>query len=220
MIEVRKNLLIRFGSLAGLILLSSCLATGQSSTQTVAYGCGEPKPRVMVHGFSARDDDVPEGIIHGLTDSLAAAMAETGCYRMIDGTVATMAGGAAAGVGRAGANLYVAGTVTEFTPDASTTDASAAQLPEWLASGALHVASSRIGLSVRLVDARTGEILASSTVSGISSAVGGELTEEEHGYAIAHSTDPGISEAMQMAVDEAVGFLVRQTHGSQIAAVN
>lgn len=213
MLENRQSLPIRAGGLAGLILLSGCVTTGRSPTDQVAYGCGEPKPRVAVAGFSVRDDDVPEGVAQGLTDSLMAALAATGCYRMIDGAVADAAGGR-----RARADLVVAGTVTEFAPDASTTAAGADQLPEWLGGGALRIATSRIDLSLRLVDARTGEVLAASTASGTSSQLGGELTEEEHGYAFAHSTEGGIDEAMHGAVAEAVGFLVRQTHGPQVAA--
>ena len=57
-------------------------------------------------------------------------------------------------------------------------------------------------------------------MSGSSSQLGAELTEEEHGYAFAHSTDGGVGEAMRMAIAEAVAFLVQETRGLQIAAAS
>lgn len=180
---------------------------------------------VVVAAFDAGVQDLPRDVGPGLADMLVAAMTETGCYRMIDPTVLTGTGGGSAAGGpdlarRVGADLFVVGRVTEFEPDASGADVGVAngpKLPDWLGGAGLKVASSKISLSLRLVDARTGEVIAAKMLAGSAQDFGGELSESRFGLSLAAYAKTPMGQAMQAAIDEAIAFLLTRTSDQAVA---
>jgi len=223
---IRKNALFSSGCVAVLALLGGCvtdsaLAPDRAAvTRRVAHTCPEPRPRVAVARFDSGAKDMPAEIGPALTDMLVAAMTETGCYRMIDSTVlASIANDAsdhAPGLARqAGADLLVAGRVTDFEPNASGADVGVkggSRLSEWLHSvGGLQVASSRVSLALRLVDARTGEVVAASTLTGSARDLGASVQENDLGLSLAAHAKTPMGEAMRAAIDQAVTFLLART---------
>jgi curli biogenesis system outer membrane secretion channel CsgG len=231
MIDSRKNMRLGTCCLPALALLGGCVTTGQltpvnqlASVESKAE-CPELRPTVVVGAFDAGVPEVPQDVGPGLTDMLVAAMAETGCYRMMDPTVlAAAGGGSAAGAPdlarRVGADLFIVGRVTEFEPDASGADVGVAggeKLPDWLKDAGLQVASSKISLSVRLVDARTGEVLAAKTLAGSAQDLGGEVSESRFGLKLAAYAKTPMGQAMQAAIDEATAFMLTRTADQAVA---
>jgi curli biogenesis system outer membrane secretion channel CsgG len=215
-----KHALFSSGCIAVLALLGGCLTDSAAVAGKVAQACPEPRPLVAVARFDSGAKNMPPEIGPGLTDMLVTAMTETGCYRMIDSTVlAGLANDhdqqAPDLARRAGAELLVVGRVTAFEPDASgagigTTEGG--RLSELLHSvGGLQVASSRISLALRLVDARTGEVVAASTLTGSAQDLGGSVQENEFGLSLAAYAKTPMGEAMQSAIEQAVTFLLART---------
>jgi curli biogenesis system outer membrane secretion channel CsgG len=224
MIGMDKNALFGPGCAAALALLGGCLTDGQLApdqhfaASKVEHQCPDPRPRVAVAGFAPGDQAVPAEVGPGLAELLVAGMTETGCYRMVDSTVLAKfadAGGRAPDLARqAGADLFVVGRVTAFEPDASGADVGVAdgdKLPEWLRSAGFNVASSRISLALRLVDTRTGEVVAASTVTGSAQDFGAAVQETQFGLSLAAYAKTPMGEAMQAAIDQAVTFLLART---------
>jgi curli biogenesis system outer membrane secretion channel CsgG len=223
MIDSGKKL--RFGVcfLTALALLGGCVTTGQPTPEIKLASaesrpkCPDPRPMVMVTAFDAGVQDVPQEVGPGLADMLVATMTETGCYRMIDPTVLIGTGSAASGADlarRVGADLLVVGRVTEFEPDASGANvglADSPKLPDWLSSAGAQVASSKISLSLRLVDPRSGEVIAAKTLAGSAQDLGGEVSESRFGLKLAAYANSPMGQAMQAAIDEATAFLLTQT---------
>ena len=225
MVDSGKHM--RFGAccLAALALLGGCVTTGQlapvnqlTSVESKPQ-CPDLRPTVVVGAFDAGVQDVPQEVGPGLTDMLVAAMAETGCYRVIDPTVlAATGGGSAAGAPdlarRVGADLFVVGRMTEFEPDGSGADVAVAdspKLPDWLGGAGVQVANSKISLSLRLVDARTGEVIAAKTLAGSAQNFGGEVSESQFGLKLAAYAKTPMGQAMQAAIDEATAFMLSRT---------
>jgi len=222
MIDSGKKMRLGACCIATLALLGGCLSTGKPTPEPELASaesspeCPDPRPMVVVAEFDAGVQDVPQEVGPGLADMLVAAMTETGCYRMIDPTVFIEAGGGPAAGGpdlarRIGADLLVAGRVTEFEPDASGADLGVAdgpKLPDWLRSAGVQVASSKISLSLRLVDPRTGEVIAAKTLAGSAQDVGGEVSESRFGASLAAYAKTPMGQAMQAAVDEAIAFML------------
>ena len=229
MIDSGKKL--RFGAccIAALALLGGCVTTAQPTSETKLASaesrpaCPDPRPTVVVAAFEAGVQDVPQEVGPGLADMLVAAMSETGCYRMIDPTVLIGTGGAAGGpdlARRVGADLFVVGRVTEFEPEALGADVGVAdgpELPDWLRSAGVQVATSKISLSLRLVDPRTGEVIAARTLAGSAQDLGGEVSENRFGLSLAAYAKTPMGQAMQAAIDEATGFLLAQTADQAVA---
>lgn len=232
MIGMGKNALFGSGCIAALTILAGCLTDGHqlAPEQRLAaskpeHQCPDPRPRVAVAGFDSGGPDVPAEVGPGLSELLVAAMTETGCYRMIDSTVlAKLAAGAGEPAPdlarRAGADLFVVGRVTAFEPDASGADvgvADGAKLPQWLRTAGFNVASSRVSVAVRLVDTRTGEVVAASTLTGSAQDVGASVQENQFGLSLAAYAKTPMGEAMQAAVDQAVTFLLARTPAPTVA---
>jgi curli biogenesis system outer membrane secretion channel CsgG len=224
MIGMNKNALFSSGCVAALALLGGCLTDGRLApdqrfvASKVEHQCPAPRPRVAVARFDAGGQDVPAEVGPGLTDLLVAAMTETGCYRVVDSTVLAQfadAGEHAPDLARrAGADLFVVGRVTAFEPDASGAEVGVAdgpKLPEWLRTAVVNVASSRISLALRLVDTRTGEVVAASTLTGSAQDVGAAVKENQFGLSLAAYAKTPMGEAMQAAIDQAVTFLLART---------
>ncbi len=223
MMAINKNALFGPGWVAALALLGGCLTDGQATpgqhlVASKVAECPDPRPRVAVAGFDAAAQDVPAEVGPGLADLLVAAMTETGCYRMVDSSVLAKfadAGGHAPDLARlAGADLFVVGRVTAFEPDAAGADVGVAngpKLPEWLRSAGFNVASSRISLALRLVDTRSGEVVAASTLTGSAQDLGGKLEENQFGLSLAAYAKTPMGAAMQAAIDQAVTFLLART---------
>jgi curli biogenesis system outer membrane secretion channel CsgG len=182
-----RTSLLSVGQVAALALLSGCLTDSPlapnrpSVNQNLAHACPQQKPRVAVARFDSGVKDMPAEIGPGLTDMLVTAMTETGCYRMLDPTALAGVAGQPGQAGpdparRADADLFVVGRVTAFEPDASgagigTADAGGS-LSQWLKSAGVKVASSRISLALRLVDAATGEVVTATTLTGSAQDLG------------------------------------------------
>ena len=225
MIDSGKNVRFAACCVATLALLGGCLTTGQLTPELSLASaeakpeCPDPRPMVVVAEFDSGVQDLPQDIGPGLADMLVATMTETGCYRMIDPTVLAAAGGGSAASGpdlaqRVGADLFVVGRVTEFEPDASGADVGVAngpKLPDWLGGAGFQVASSKISLSLRLVDARTGEVIAAKTLAGSAQDFGGEVSESRFGVSLAAYAKTPMGEAMQAAIDQAIAFLLTRT---------
>jgi curli biogenesis system outer membrane secretion channel CsgG len=214
------------GWVAALALLSGCLADSApapnlpSVNQNVADACPEPKPRVAVARFDSGVKNMPAEIGPGLADMLVTAMAETGCYRMIDRTalteIANHRGDPGPGLARrAGADLFVVGRVTAFEPHASGADIGTADadgsLSQWLNSAGFDLRGSRISLALRLIDAATGEVVTTTTLTGIAPDVGASVQDSRFGLSPAAYGKTPIGEAMRSAIDQAVQFLLART---------
>jgi curli biogenesis system outer membrane secretion channel CsgG len=221
-----EKVFVSAGLVAALALLSGCLTDSAgapnrpSLNQNVARACPEQKPRVAVARFDSGVKDMPAEIGPGLSDMLMTAMTETGCYRMIDSTALT---GVAEQPGqggpdlarRAAADLFVVGRVTAFEPDASgagigTTNAGG-NLSKWVNSAGFKVASSRISLALRLVDAATGEVVTATTLTGSAQDLGASAQDSRFGLSLAVYAKTPLGEAMQSAIDQAVQFLLVRT---------
>jgi curli biogenesis system outer membrane secretion channel CsgG len=231
MIGIGKKVSSRACCVATIALLSGCLTTGQPMPEpSLASAESEPvcpdlRPTVVVAEFDTSVQDLPQEVGPGLADMLVAAMTETRCYRMIDPTMLTaMGGGSAAGASDPAqgvtADLLVVGRVTEFEPDASGADVGVAdgpKLPDWLRGAAVKVATSKIALSLRLVDARTGEVIAAKTLAGSAQDFGGEVSESQFGLSLAGYAKAPMGQAMQAAIDQAVAFLLDRTSDQAFA---
>ena len=231
MLESHRSLRLGACWVATLALLGGCLTTGQPTPESSLVSaeskptCPDFRPMVVVAGFDAGVQDLPEDVGPGLADMLVAAMTETGCYRMIDPTVLAATGdGSAAGSAdvarQIGADLFVVGRVTEFEPDASGADVGVAdspKLPDWLGGAGVEIATSKISLSLRLVDARTGEVIAAKTLAGSGQNLGGEVSESRFGLSLAAYAKTPMGQAMQAAIDEALAFLLTRTSDQAVA---
>ena len=225
MISMSKNTLVGCGCVAVCALLSGCLTNSALAPHRSVVAssaepeCAEPRPRVAVARFDAGVKEIPAEVGPGLADMLMAAMTETGCYRVIDSTVLAAVANDAGEHGpdlarQAGADLFVVGRVTAFEPDASGAGIDAKdsdKLPEWLRSAGFKVASSEISLALRLVDARTGEVVAASTLTGSAQDFGAAVQENRFGLSLAAYAKTPMGEAMQSAIDQAVTFLLART---------
>jgi curli biogenesis system outer membrane secretion channel CsgG len=215
-----KDALFSSVCVAVLALLGACMTNGATArnhdlaASENAYDCPASRPRVVVAGFEPGAQNVPPEIGPGLRDMLVAALTETGCYRVIDLTVLGGNDATTDLARRAGADLFVAGRVTEFEPDAPGADVGVqdgSKLADWLHSAGLQVASSRISLALRLIDADTGEVVAGSTLTGSAQDIGASVQENEFGLKLATYAKTPIGEAMRDAINQAVAFLVDRT---------
>jgi len=227
MIDSGKKMRLGACGIAALALLGGCVTAGQLAPDLKLASleskpeCPELRPTVVVAAFDAGVQDLPQDVGPGLADMLVAAMTETGCYRMIDPTVfAATSGGTPDLARRVGADMFVVGRVTEFEPDASGADVAVAdspKLPDWLGGAGVKVASSKISLSLRLVDARTGEVIAAKTLAGSAQNLGAEVSESQFGLKLAAYAKTPMGQAMQAAIDEAIAFMLSRTAEQAVA---
>lgn len=118
--------------------------------------------------------------------------------------------GAAAG-GIVGADLIVAGAVTEFVTDALTVKAGTEALGEDIDGS---MTKGYVSLDIRVIDAKTSEIVAAMKVTGRTSDYGLEAAPEEDAklpLSLSIFTHRPAERAIRSAIQKAVAEIIKQT---------
>jgi curli biogenesis system outer membrane secretion channel CsgG len=221
-----RHLLV--GSL-GLLLLGGCAEIAQrigegvdgalkpSRSQQFTEVYHGPKALVDVKRFDVTGRAPPD-LGEGMADMLRVALAESGRFTPIEDLDSIKGGSSVELVKRSddgGADLLVVGAVTAFERAISGNQARIlpnSAFGKWLGSTVLAMQSDYIAMNVRLIDAKTGHIVSSKTVSGRTSDVndlsfaGGELGLGLQG----HARTP-MEQAIRSALEDAVVFLIDAT---------
>jgi curli biogenesis system outer membrane secretion channel CsgG len=203
------------------ILLAVCTAFAASE--------GQVKKRVAVSRFQDAAGYPGSGV--GISDMLATALVKTGKFVVLErqelakileeqqvGSSGGVSAQTAAAAGNVlGVELLVFGSISEFGSEerALTGDVRAPKLPSGLGTigGKVQRKTVRAGVDVRLVNAVSGEVIASEHEAGTHTTVGvGVKGEgEERGYNfedIASWDDTGIGKAAREAVENCVELIV------------
>jgi curli biogenesis system outer membrane secretion channel CsgG len=201
-------------------------AGGPTIAQAQLESYSGPKARIAVARFT---DKTGKGwwsgqIGDGMADMLATALFHTNRFIVLErevlGDVLAEQDLAAAGRVRRetaapiglieGAELLVAGAVTEFEPGAAGTGGVAGGLVGGILGG---LKKSHIAIDLRIIDAKTSRVLAATSVEGSAKdfSLGGILIGAGVGVGLGTYSKTPVEKAIRVALGEAVNFIVSQT---------
>lgn len=233
-----KNIRIAFGCLVGLLALAGCAGMqipgvpGQEAASLQPAQFTFPpfdglKKRLAVVKFENKvKTPIPDEswkIGDGLTEMLTSELFKTGRFIMVEraaladivkeqelGQTGLIRGGTAAKVGELlGAQLLVAGAVTEFESQSSGGGGGAGYRGFNLQ---LQTSNAHVGIDIRLVDSSTGQILKSQNASGIakttSMGFGANIKGVQFGSDAFEKTPLG--QATRDAIFKAVLFIIAE----------
>jgi curli biogenesis system outer membrane secretion channel CsgG len=243
--EGRMSSVLGFASILFSFALAGCVAL-EPSAKVRSHDQGPaalsayqgPRARVAVGEFSVKAAKARGVIGEGLADMVATALVQTNRFIVLDPPKdgSTQGSGASTnrGVGQlAGAppvepDLLVIGTVTEFDAESSKVGGkvqpkSGSTPPSGLASLLESVAgsatSSHIAIDLRLVDIRTRQIVAATSVEGKAAGVDGSSAAGKGltGTLSGHARTP-MEKAVRIVIEEAVKFVVSNTPAQYLRA--
>lgn len=196
-----------------------------------------PRPSISISTFDTNRTGwvPPPHFGETVADLLAARLVETGAFRVFDRALLPAAGQPGPQVtfevvrdvaAHAGVDYVVLGAVTTFGNEKSHKRGAVLGIP-FLGGGAKNKQESTIGLTIRVIDVRTGEIVATTVVDGTASMesrtiAGGALIKGlpvGGGFSSGGSgaLDRLVATALVGAIDQAAAALAKAAVGGGLA---
>jgi curli biogenesis system outer membrane secretion channel CsgG len=203
---------------------------GQTIEQARQEDAMGPKARVTVTRFTDKTAKGYARIGEGMSDMLANALFNTNRYIVLErqsigdvlreqdlGASGRVKQETAAKIGEIeGADLLIEGAITEFEPGSSGVGGSVGGISRGLGviGGILGgTKTSHVAMIVKVVDAKTGRILASEQVEGKATDIGGmgSLGGSSLGGVLGAYSKTPMEKAIRVAIDESVKLIVAKT---------
>jgi curli biogenesis system outer membrane secretion channel CsgG len=228
------------GVLAGMVLAGCALTTPMSKNpdpyaqevQPATYN--GPKARIAVVQFVDRTGKakVTNAIGDGMAEMLTTLLFQSNRYLVLDRQTVTQMQeerqrmAAAGGPQKAvvplndveGAELLVAGAVTEFEPEAGGGEGSVGKgvLPSssFIQNLAGSFKQAHLAIDLRLIDTRTSQLVAATSVAGKATDMGLATGGGSREWAWKGHAKTPIEKAIRAALSEAVQFVITQTPAS------
>jgi curli biogenesis system outer membrane secretion channel CsgG len=234
-------LLLRCLGLAGVLemmVLTGCALTTQGRQSADPYTrdvqqatYNGPKARVAVAQFVDKTGKgkVTNAIGDGMAEMLATVLFQSNRYLVLDRSTVTQmqeerqrmttAGGPQKAVvplnDVEGAELLVAGAVTEFEPEAGGGEGSVGKgvLPSsgFITDLAGSFKQAHLAIDLRLIDTRTSQLVAATSVAGKATDLGLATSGGNREWAWKGHAKTPIEKAIRAALSEAVQFVITQT---------
>lgn len=230
----RKTLLSALSFTVMTFIFTNCAPTATVTKGTTAPTISQaqsvpytgPQKRISVMNFSDKTAKGWRGIGEGMSEMLASSLFESGRFIVLErqalrdviqeqdlGASGRVKRETAAPVGEIeGAELMVYGAVTEFEPDAKGIGGGAI-MPGIHTGVIVGVKRAHVAIDLRIVDAKTSRIVATTTVTGNATDVGGGIGTQIGGgktrmpFALGGWSKTPMEQAIRVCIDEAVKFI-------------
>lgn len=199
---------------------SPAISQAQSAPATGA------QKRIAVMTFTDKTNKGWRGIGEGMSDMLTSALFESGRFIVLErqavrdviqeqdlGASGRVKRGTAAPIGEIeGAELLVYGAVTEFEPEEKGIGGGAV-MPGFHTGVIAGVKRAHIAIDLRIVDSKTSRIVATTTVTGKATDIGGGIGTQIGGgktrmpLALGGWSKTPMEQAIRVCIDQAVNFI-------------